>query len=163
MDVQGRRKYTYLRALPAFHRPHVGFRNRKRSKMNDLEQTDIRFEFSSSRSTSTRVFRPNGRNQLMFSSVSQFFVMWHFFVLIFFFAFCSHSPNILLPNDSSHQKDSDAQKIKSIGWIFGTFVFKKLLDACWGPQGPNKVALKGPKGGGEGLNGPVRKRKKSGS
>ena len=73
----------YLLASPAFHRPRViarsfvyvfvEFRNRKWSKMKDSEQTDIRFEFSSSRSISTRVWSPNGRNQPMFSTTFQFF------------------------------------------------------------------------------------------
>ena len=98
----------------------------------------------------------------------------------FFSVFSFRRPNIPLPNDSPHQKASDAPKISSIGWNFGTFTFEKLYrlaregqpkgpqegpkgregpqrDTRGGPKGPKRGggrALKGPPGAGRALKGP---------
>ena len=61
------------------------FWGRKRSKVKDSEQTDIRFEFSSSRSIGMQVFSPNGRNQPMFSTVFHFFGVTLLFFAVFLF------------------------------------------------------------------------------
>ena len=45
---------------------------------------------------------------------------------MFFSVFSFRRPKIPSPNDSPHQKASNAPKISSIGWIFDTFVSKKL-------------------------------------
>ena len=47
-------------------------RDRKWSKIQDSDQTDIRFEFSSSRSIIMQVLGPNGRGQPLFSTTFQF-------------------------------------------------------------------------------------------
>ena len=127
-----------LLASPAFHRPRViacsvvyidgEFRNRKWSKMKDSEQTDIRFKFSSSRCIGLQILSPNGRNQLMFSTFFRFFGVYPFCYSPFFIFVRSRRSNIPLPNDSSHQKISDAEQIRSNGWILGTFMHEKLCE-----------------------------------
>ena len=90
----------------------VEFRNRKQSEIKDSEQTDIRFKFSSSRSTDWQSFSPNEPNQPMFSSV------FHVFVCNIFVIRCQFFPRNRSKNMESGQTDIifKISASRYIGW-----------------------------------------------